>query len=585
MVDNNILTNPSPIQRNLTVEQKAVLQALKAKIQNRELKKDDVEKVLKEKVAGKGGNANAIDTPDEIQFVRDLFTASGAEDDLKPVQEALRRVAPQLKIFGTTPEGEVNEAVKGFGFDGDNMNYGALAGRLPGGAQSARDIESRMQRWRVRNAGNTFDMPSQALLEAAEKASQARISSDKLNGLETTNQKQLRAILHTFWNNDGQGLQNISMQELEAIHQWGLAHYEDQEQFRQDFAKIFLKSVAEDTHFNVELMARQFIQALGSSAFFGDGGEDFKNFLANSTTDLGNYLIRTNKLRHGELIAAFNGQAEHPGFDNVVLQVNDGSAEIKISPSATGDAQKIGYQFGKGGKVQLQAQPIAGQPQEGKIQVPPPQAKLDENKANELIGLLQALGSRLQHSYESGADARNLAADITSLVSLVNSGKLETVAGRIYDIQSRIAMLGEALGDYEDTPQRSQFISDIKVAGGKFKELTTPLKVEPQGVGIDPTLAPSLDEFIGKVKEFDIIEPPDDLTLNGTNIKKIEKFEEDLSKFIQGSKDKYLNRKIARYMVLLSEKVQRYYKENNQTDKRIDWSQRENYWKRMAISG
>jgi hypothetical protein len=301
---------------------------------------------------GAGGNSNNVLDGDEITFLRDLINVN-AGDEFVPLQQALSNSGRQLGIVTTTAatnEGAVNDAVRA---DAPDLNRLA-GGRLGGGAQTVRQIENGMQRWRIRNAGNTFSLPSGGLARAAQRALQSSGLADndpRLQGLEG-NKRDLRRLLYAFWNNDRRGIKFLSIQEIGAIRQWAMTAYGagNMAQFQQDFNELFAKSVQEDTPFSMDLMARQWAQASGSSAFLGQRGSEFRSFFDNFGQSIGSAVIAERGLRPGDIIAAYNGQSEHPGFDNVILRVGDDgrTVEIQRSISPHGDTRKIGYLFEEG---------------------------------------------------------------------------------------------------------------------------------------------------------------------------------------------------------------------------------------------
>ena len=350
------------------------------------------------------GNSNNVLDGNEITFLRDLINVN-AGDDFVALQQALSNNARQLGVVTTQPatnEGAVNDAVRNH-----TPDLSRLAGTLPDGPQTVRRIENGMQRWRVRNAGNTFNLPSQGLSAAANRALQSSRLADndpKLQGLEG-NRRDLRRILYSFWNNDPRGTKVLSVQEIGAMRQWAMTAYgpDNMSQFQQDFNELFARSVREDTPFSMDLIARQWTQVSGSSAFLGQNGSGFRSFFDNFGQSIGSAVITERGLRPGDIIAAYHGQSEHPGFDNVILKVGaDGrTVEIQRSISPHGDTKKIGYVFEEGaGNIDVPPQggAFGGQTGPGAAQHPVTQLERELREANiqglnELIDTLPAFAS------------------------------------------------------------------------------------------------------------------------------------------------------------------------------------------------
>ncbi|GEM_PF-3685052 len=409
--------------------------------------------------AGSVGNRNNILDANEITFLRDLINVN-AGDEFVALQQALSNSARQLGIVTTTPatnEGAVNDAVRT-----DVPDVNRLAGRLPGGPQTVSQIENGMQRWRLRNVGNTFSLPSGGLARAAQRALQSSRLADndpKLQGLEG-NRRDLRKILHSFWNNDRRGIKFLSIQEIGAIRQWAMTAYgaENIGQFQQDFNELFAKSVREDTPFSMDLMARQWTQASGSSAFLGQNGSGFRGFFDNFGQSIGSAVITERGLRPGDIIAAYNGQSEHPGFDNVILKVGaDGrTVEIQRSISPHGDTRKIGYVFEEG---------------EGNIDVPPG-------------GAFGGVG-------EPGA--QNPITRLHRELTEANIEGLNELIGRLPDFAStsigdmtidQLRALESLLADLNNSPQTPERIkTNIRrlqgIIQGRIRTLSSPTSSEP----------------------------------------------------------------------------------------------------------
>ena len=369
MVDN--IANPTPAQRPaLTEAQKNILRDIQRNaVRNGRLDTNQAQRILLQNIDQFVGNNNMmIDGSAEVLFLRDLINGTGG-DEFISVQNLLSENLDRLSILRRDPEtfeNDVNRRANDF-----SPNYDNIAGpRLDGGANSARRIDENMARWRQDNAGNTFNVPGSNALNAANEALRtSTIPQDRLNGL-TDNQAKLRKILHSFWNNDANGVKFLSLTELEALRQWGMEAYGgNMEAFQKDLNEMFVKSVKEDTSFSMELMAMQWSQAKGSSAFFGEGREGYSKMFDSLGEAIANDVIKTKGLKKGDTVTAYNGQKENPGFDNVVIKVGeDGKAKIEVSKSQYGDVKKIGYIFDKSSRAG--APPAGGGFGAGGVQAP-----------------------------------------------------------------------------------------------------------------------------------------------------------------------------------------------------------------------
>lgn len=271
------------------------------------------------------------------EFINNAVPDQRQQALLRAAREGLRTALQAVP----TQEGNVNQEAQR---DQATVNYNTLAGpNLPGGANTARQIDQYWQNWRAQNSGQTFSMTSQGSMNIATNA----INAQNLANVQDRRQ-QLRGMFRQFWNNDGPGIQFLSIQEIEAMRQWGLQAYGgDVQAFQNDFNQMFLQSVREDTKFSLNLMARQWAQVSGSSNFSGNGGAAFTNLFNSLGQNIGNELIRTGNFRAGDTIARFNGQAENPAFDNVIFRVGQNNqAEILRSPGQRNLAnRRINYEF------------------------------------------------------------------------------------------------------------------------------------------------------------------------------------------------------------------------------------------------
>lgn len=363
MSDFNV-TQPTPEQRPaLTENHRRVLNALRAAFTGGTLNVAQAREILTQQIdqfIPIGNRNNRIDAS-EITFIRDLINAQLTGEDrdtFVPLQQALAQNARQLGIVTTTSstdESRVNDGVRNY-----SPNLQNLAGnRLPGRVNALRQIQNNMQGWRQRNAGITFNMPRSPLLNVANSAIQ-------MLGLQDMDRRsQLRALLAHFWNNDPQGIQFINIQEFEAMRQWamqeGVYGPNGMNDFQRDFNELFIRSIRKDTPFAVDLIANQWAQSAGSSAFLGPGGESFRGFFDGLGQALANEVVSQNRLQPGQVVAGYNGQIENPGFDNILITVgNDGQARIERSVSQHGDTKKIGYHFGQEGQPPAREETTGG---------------------------------------------------------------------------------------------------------------------------------------------------------------------------------------------------------------------------------
>lgn len=217
-----------------------------------------------------------------------------------------------------------------------------LTGDHPCGYDGIKRMESARQVWRAQNSGTTTSVESsQALLAKAEAAAASGNAPALPAGFGNGNDARLqglRNVFHTFWNNDGKCIKFIDMKsEIPSIFEYAKAHGISAEEVGQ----VFLQSVKEDTPFSTALMARQWAQLAGSSAFKGARGAEFGTSFNTFGTVIANGAIRDGGLKPGQIVASFEGKAENPSFDNVLIRVGaNGQAEIQ-GLSTNADALKM----------------------------------------------------------------------------------------------------------------------------------------------------------------------------------------------------------------------------------------------------
>lgn len=216
-----------------------------------------------------------------------------------------------------------------------------LAGDHPCGYEGIKRMEASRQAWRAENSGKTFNVDSEAAL--LEKANAAAATNGPAlpagfgNGADPKLQG-LRNVFHTFWNNDGGCIKFIDMKsEIPSIFAYAKANGISSE----DVGKVFLQSVKEDTPFSTALMARQWAQLAGSSAFRGKAGEEFGNSFNTFGKVIANGAIADGGLKPGQVVASFEGKAENASFDNILITVGaNGQANIQ-GLSTNADALKM----------------------------------------------------------------------------------------------------------------------------------------------------------------------------------------------------------------------------------------------------
>ncbi len=429
------LTNPAIIKKPLTADQTKVLTKLKdeALKADKTLDVDKAKAILKTNVTGltAGKDDAFIDSEQENEFLSALLNAD-VGDEFKPLQEQLTSAlkGDKLDLF-KKPLGPAADKDKKVD-DGSVEYEKKIAGSEPledkdparptpaVKAPVIESIQSARKVWRTENVKNTFAVNSKDLKAQAAEIANAIGGADKA--------KQIRGILNKFWNNDGANVKFISIHELEAIRAWGEEAYvaagKTKEDFYKDFKEQFLKSVKEDTPFSVDLMARQWTELMGSSKFVGGQSTEFKTFFTEFGKGIAQGVVDSKPagtFKAGDTIAAFNGKAEHPGFDNVSFTVGAAGIELNISKSSMGDVFKIAYDFdgaGAAGGAGGLGGPGAGKPL--------PNDKVD--KVNEEIKALKAEKDKFP---DANKKAVGDLPDVTADMSLDN---LKALAGTLADL-------------------------------------------------------------------------------------------------------------------------------------------------------
>lgn len=358
------IAQPSPASRQpLTAEQIQLLRQLSEPLQRGD--RNQVRNILLQNVDEFVGNSNNVIDGNEVELLRNLVYGDvgnvANRDEFRTIQQQLAYQLPQLGILRAPPgvgerrfEQEINNLVRN-----DRPNYNNVNFRRNLTSNQVNNIERGMATWRRNNVHNSFAMPSSSLRNIASNSAQSGLQAlqntnpsalQDLNGIPLDErQQQLRGLLHAFWTNDGSNIRFINMQELEAIRQWGIENYNgDMETFQRDFNELFARSIQEDTPFSIQLIARQWAQASGSSNFIGQGSENFRTFFDNLGTHLGQTLVNSGQVGLDGIIAAYHGQDEHAGFDNIVLRVVNGQVQIQRSISPHGNLHKVTYLFDGG---------------------------------------------------------------------------------------------------------------------------------------------------------------------------------------------------------------------------------------------
>lgn len=208
-----------------------------------------------------------------------------------------------------------------------------LTGDHPCGYEGIKRMDASRQAWRAQNSGKTFGVDKQDKLLAKAEAAAAKPSGKTvqappgLGQADTEKLQGLRNVFHEFWNNDGKCIKFIDMQnEIPAIAAYAKAHGISTE----DVGRVFMQSVKEDTPFSMDLMARQWAQIAGSSAFKGNNSSGFTTFFNDFGTQIANGVIDQRGLKPGQVVASFEGKSENASFDNVLITVgSNGRANIQ----------------------------------------------------------------------------------------------------------------------------------------------------------------------------------------------------------------------------------------------------------------